>query len=149
MVYSYMLEELINSNILKYSKDIEKLGINKNIDCITIFPNSLDDYHNLNKEASKVGIIIENMNSGNLYYLKDGIITLYGTLSFIKIRKYDENYLKYRISVDFTIDDFEKYKKKLTNPIIKQYDTFELIQFKNDNSIINIVSLSTKEDYNI
>lgn len=30
-----------------------------------------------------------------------------------------------------------------------KYDTFKLIQFKNDNSIINIVSLSCKDDYKI
>ena len=32
---------------------------------------------------------------------------------------------------------------------LKKYDTFELIQFKNDDSIINIISLSAKDDYKI
>ena len=51
------------------------------------------------------------MNSGNLYYLKDGIDTIYGKLNFIKIRKYDVNYLDYRISADFIVDDYEQCKK--------------------------------------
>ena len=46
-------------------------------------------------------------------------------------------------------DDYDDFKARTDNPIIKKYDTFELIQFKNDNSIINIISLSAKDDYKI
>ena len=55
----------------------------------------------------------------------------------------------YRISVDYIVDSYEKFKDKIENPIIKKYDTFELVQFKNNNSIINIISLSAKDDYKI
>ena len=89
------------------------------------------------------------MNSGNLYYLKDGIDTIYGKLNFVKLRKYDTNYLNYRISVDIIVDDYEAFKSNLDNPNVKIYNTFELIQFKNSKSIINIISLSAKEDYNL
>ena len=59
------------------------------------------------------------------------------------------NIYNYRISVDFIVDDYESFKNKIDNPVIKKYDTFELIQFKNDKSIINIISLSAKDDYKI
>ena len=89
------------------------------------------------------------MSSGNLYLLNKPLKTMYGDLSFIKVRKYDDNYNDYRISVDFLVDDYDDFKARTDNPIIKKYDTFELIQFKNDNSIINIISLSAKDDYKI
>ena len=58
------------------------------------------------------------MSSGNLYYLKAGIDTIYGKLNFIKVRKYDRNYLDYRISVDFIVNDYEQFKNNLDNPIL-------------------------------
>lgn len=143
-----MIKQLINEELIKYKNDIENIKENKTIDCITIFSESEEDYTNLNKELSK-NIIIDEMSSGNLYYLNNPFDTKYGKLAFIKIRKHDDNYNNYRISVDFTVDNYEEYKSKLNNPIIKKYDTFELIQFKNNKSIINIISLSAKEDYNL
>ena len=89
------------------------------------------------------------MSSGNLYYIKDGIDTTCGKLNFIKVRKYDVNYLDYRISVDFIVNDYEQFRSNIDNPVIKKYDTFELIQFKNKNSIINVISLPAKEDYKL
>lgn len=97
----------------------------------------------------KCGYMIDKMSSGNLYYIEEGIITKYGKLHFIKIRKYDENYLEYRISVDFTVQDYKVFKNSINDPIIKFYDTFELIQLKNENSIINIISLSAKDEYKL
>lgn len=81
----------------------------------------------MNNELSN-NIIIDGMSSGNLYYLKDRIDTIYGKLEFIKVRKYDANYSDYRISVDFIVNDYEKFKSNIDNPVIKKYDTFELIQ---------------------
>ena len=143
-----MIEQLIKDNLEKYKEDIDKIKENKIIDCITIFSKSEEDYLSLNKELNK-NKIIDEMSSGNLYYLNEPIETQYGNLEFIKIRKHDDNYNNYRISVDFIVDDYNEYKSSLDNPIIKKYDTFELIQLKNNNSIINIISLSAKEDYNI
>lgn len=143
-----MIKKIIEENLEKYKKNIEIIKENKIIDCITIFSESEEDYLNLNIELSN-NKLIDKMSSGNLYYLNDPINTPYGNLEFIKIRKHDDNYNDYRISVDFTVDDYDKYKNLLVNPVIKKYDTFELIQLKNDNSIINIISLSAKDDYNI
>ena len=47
------------------------------------------------------------------------------------------------------LSKYGPYEVKIDNPIIKKYDTFELIQFKNADSIINIISLSAKDDYKI
>lgn len=46
-------------------------------------------------------------------------------------RKYDVNYLDYRISVDFIVNNYYVFKSNIDKPSIKKYDTFELIQFKN------------------
>jgi len=55
-------------------------------------------------------------------------------------RNINRNVLYYNLDV---------VKSNIDNPIIKKYDTFELIQFKNKNSIINVISLSAREDYKI
>ena len=143
-----MITSLIENELKKYEKDISNIKENKTIDCVTIFSSSNGDYDILNKELSD-NRIIDKMTSGNLYLLNNPIETIYGELSFIKVRKHDDNYNNYRISVDFIVDDYESFKKKMDNPIIKKYDTFELIQFKNADSIINIISLSAKDDYKI
>ncbi len=143
-----MIIDLIENELKKYEKDINNIKVNKTIDCVTIFSNSNEDYDILNNELSD-NRIIDEMSSGNLYLLNKPIETIYGDLSFIKVRKHDDNYNNYRISVDFVVDDYESFKNKIDNPIIKKYDTFELIQFKNNDSIINIISLSAKDDYKI
>lgn len=141
-----MIESLIENELKKYEKDISNIKENKTIDCITIFSNSNEDYDILNSELAN-NRIIDEMSSGNLYLLDNPIETIYGDLSFIKVRKHDDNYNNYRISVDFIVDDYEDFKNKINNPVIKKYDTFELVQLKNDDSIINIISLSAKDDY--
>lgn len=143
-----MIEKIIKENLDKYKNDIDNIKEDKIIDCVTIFSSSDEDYEVLNKELSG-NRLIDEMTSGNLYYLNDSIRTIYGDLSFIKIRKHDDSYNNYRISVDFTVDNYKNFKDSLINPVIKEYDTFELIQFKNETSIINVISLSAKEDYNI
>ncbi len=143
-----MITSLIENELEKYEKEISNITENKTIDCVTIFSNSNEDYDILNNELAN-NRIIDEMSSGNLYLLNKPIETIYGDLFFIKVRKYDDNYNNYRISVDFVVDDYEDFKNKINNPVIKKYDTFELIQFKNDDSIINIISLSAKDDYKI
>ena len=141
--------EFINNQLLVFKNEINVINVNRYIDCITIFSNSDDDYIEWNNRLSYIGRIVDEMSSGNLFYLNNGIATDYGILNFIKIRKYDSNYDKYNVSIDFIIDDYNNYKNSLDNPLIKKYDTFELIQFKNDKSIINVVSVSAKDDYKL
>lgn len=83
----FNIETIIKNELEKYKSDIQKITDLKNIDCVTIFANSEEDYNNLNFELSN-NIKIDKMSSGNLYYLKDGIYTIYGKLNFIKLRKY-------------------------------------------------------------
>ena len=142
------IERMLIEELNKYENDIDNIKIDKKIDCITIFSKSEEEYENLNKKLYE-NRIIDVMNSGNLYYLENSINTPYGNLSFIKIRKQDDNYDRYKISVDFTVENYEEFKNSLKNPLVKKYDTFELVQFKNEKSIINIVSLDAKEDYKI
>lgn len=142
------LETMIDEELNRYEDDIEEIKLDKKIDCITVFSKSVEEYEYFNKELCE-NRIIDNMESGKLYYLKNAISTKYGNLSFIKIRKHDDNFNAYRISVDFTVENYEEFKKSISNPVVKQYDTFELVQLKNELSIINIVSLSAKKDYKI
>lgn len=142
------LDIMITEELKKYENDIERIKFEKKIDCITIFSKSIEEYEYFNKELSE-NRIIDNMASGNLYYLENAISTKYGNLLFVKIRKHDGNFNAYRISVDFTVENYEEFKKSISNPVVKKYDTFELVQLKNEKSIINIVSLSAKEDYKI
>ena len=142
------LDIMITEELKKYENDIERINFEKKIDCITIFSKSIEEYEYFNKELSE-NRIIDNMASGNLYYLENAISTKYGNLLFVKIRKHDGNFNAYRISVDFTVENYEEFKKSISNPVVKKYDTFELVQLKNEKSIINIVSLSAKEDYKI
>ena len=142
-----MIEKLIIDKINKIENNINSINCDKNIDCVTIFPKSVEDYELLNDELLKLGSIIDKMKSGNLYYLNDYINTKYCELKFIKIRVYDEDYVKYGLSIDFVVDNYYNYKSTLINPTIKKYDTFELIQYKTDSNIINIVSLSASKEY--
>ena len=80
---------------------------------------------------------------------RDNCFPILFQTNFTRKYEFQCNYNNYRISVDFVIDDYDKYKESLVNPTIKKYDTFELIQHKTNNSIINIISLSAKEDYKI
>lgn len=144
-----MLENRITKNLEKHKKDIDLISYNKVIDCVTIFPKNKDEYEKVNNEMIKYGYIIDKMSSGNLYYLKEGIETIYGKLHFVKIRIFDSSYINYELSVDFTVSNYNDFKNSIKEPVIKIYDTFELIQFKNNNYIINIVSISAKKEYNI
>lgn len=144
-----MIEEIVNENLKEYEEIIENIKLKKLLDCITVFSKDNKDYSFLNKEVSKMGTIIDKMDSGNLYFLKNKIKTKYGDLEFIKVRKPDKSYLNYRISVDFYLSNYYEYKNSIKNPVIKNYETFELIQLKNKTTIINIVSVPAKEDYKL
>ena len=143
-----MLEQLITSELSENKSDIDNIKTDKTIDCVTIFSTSKKDYINRNDELVD-DKIVDEMPNGTLYHLHTPIKTPYGNLSFIKIRRPDNEFDNYRISVDFTVKNYGDFKNTLNNPAIKKYDTFELIQFKNDKIIINIVSLSAKDDYNL
>lgn len=143
-----MIEELIRSELDKSRLDIARIDVEKTIDCVGIFTTSDANYDELNNELRNEKLVDE-MASGNLYYLNSPIHTEYGDLRFVKVRKHDENYDDYRVYIDFVVNDYEAFKSKLDNPTIKQFGTFELIELKNETSIINVVSLSAASDYNL
>ena len=143
-----MLAQLITNELLKSKDVIDDIKADKIIDCVGVFTKSDEEYANLNAEL-KDNKLIDEMPSGNLYYLNTPIQTEYGDLFFVKIRKPDNNFNNYRIYVDFVVDDYEQFKNTLDNPAVKSFDKFELIEFKNNESIVNIVSLSAKDDYGL
>ena len=143
-----MLAQLITNELPKSKDVIDGIKADKNIDCVGVFTKSDKEYASLNAEL-KDNKLIDEMPSGNLYYLNTPIQTEYGDLFFVKIRKPDNNFNDYRIYVDFVVDDYEQFKNTLDNPAVKPFDKFELIEFKNNESIVNIVSLSAKDDYEL
>ena len=142
-----MVKDIVIEKLKEIENKINSINEYKKIDCITIFPIDENEYVTLDVELKNSGELIDEMQSGNLYRVKDTIKTAYGDLEFLKVRKYEKEYAKYRISVDFVVDDYNSYKQNLVNPAIKKYDNFELIQYKDEESIINIVSLSAKDEY--
>ncbi|MBR6166276.1 hypothetical protein IKQ65_01440 [Candidatus Saccharibacteria bacterium] len=143
-----MLAQLITNELLKSKDVIDNIKADKIIDCVGVFTKTDKEYASLNTEL-KDNKLIDEMPSGNLYYLNTPIQTEYGDLFFVKIRKPDNNFDDYRIYVDFVVDDYEQFKNTLDNPAVKSFDKFELIEFKNNESIINVVSLSAKDDYEL
>lgn len=142
-----MVKDIVIEKLKEIENKINSISTYKEIDCITIFPIDKNEYVVLDIELKNSGELIDEMQNGNLYRIKDTIKTEYGDIEFLKVRKYDEEYVKYRISVDFVVEDYNNYKQNLLNPIIKKYDNFELIQHKDESSIINIVSISAKDEY--
>ena len=143
-----MLAQLITNELLKSKDAIDNIKADKIIDCVGVFTKSDKEYASLNAEL-KDNKLIDEMPSGNLYYLNTPIQTEYGDLFFVKIRKPDNNFNNYRIYVDFVVNDYEQFRNTLDNPTIKSFDKFELIEFKNNESIVNVVSLSAKDDYEL
>ncbi|MBR6961982.1 hypothetical protein IKH79_04505 [Candidatus Saccharibacteria bacterium] len=143
-----MLAQLITNELPKSKDVIDDIKADKIIDCVGVFTKSDKEYASLNAEL-KDNKLIDEMPSGNLYYLNTPIQTEYGDLFFVKIRKPDNNFNDYRIYVDFVVDDYEQFRNTLDNPTIKTFDKFELIEFKNNESIVNVVSLSAKDDYEL
>ena len=143
-----MLAQLIANELPKSKDVIDDIKADKIIDCVGVFTKSDEEYADLNAEL-KDNKLIDEMPSGNLYYLNTPIQTEYGDLFFVKIRKPDNNFNNYRIYVDFVVNDYEQFRNTLDNPTIKSFDKFELIEFKNNESIVNVVSLSAKDDYEL
>ena len=71
-----MIEQLIFEELDKYKNDIETIKEKKTIDCITIFSSSENDYKRLNNELSN-NKLIDQMTSGNLYYLNELMPPIY------------------------------------------------------------------------
>jgi hypothetical protein len=143
-----MLAQLITNELPKSKDAIDNIKADKIIDCVGVLTKSDKEYASLNAEL-KDNKLIDEMPSGNLYYLNTPIQTEYGDLFFVKLRKPDNNFNDYRIYVDFVVDDYEQFKNTLDNPAVKSFDKFELIEFKNNESIVNVVSLSAKDDYEL
>lgn len=142
-----MVKDIVIEKIKEKENKINSISADKKIDCITIFPIDESEYIILDEELKNMGELIDEMKSGNLYRVKDTIKTVYGDLEFLKVRKYDKEYAKYRISIDFVVNDYNRYKENLINPVIKRYDNFELIQHKDEENIVNVVSISAKDEY--
>lgn len=96
-------QKLIN----KYNIDVSY-----KIDMIDIFPKSIEEEKQLNKEYNKISSNIKNTIHGNIYILKKEIDSIIGTINNIKVRNYDPK-KKYRGAIDLIVNDFDDYKDSI------------------------------------
>lgn len=96
-------QKLIN----KYNIDVSY-----KIDMIDIFPKSIEEEKQLNKDYNKISSNIKNTIHGNIYILKKEIDSIIGTINNIKVRNYDPK-KKYRGAIDLIVNDFDDYKDSI------------------------------------
>ena len=163
-----MIEQLIFEELDKYKNDIETIKEKKTIDCITIFSSSENDYKRLNNELSN-NKLIDQMTSGNLYYLNEPIKTnaklvvnylnilvreswianeqINQALSKIDVCKKENVWLLlYYIEAQKIIEKVDYYKVKIDIPMIEKMLEKADPALKNDYTVLRIKE-RVKEKY--
>lgn len=134
-----MLEDIIKKNQIRIEEDIRQIEGIQQIDFIDIFPESEEHRKMLDKEANKIGKLIDSTEKGKFYLLNDPIETKWGLLKFIKIRFFDESRLNYEAAPDFAVKDWNKLKQQVE--IDKRFSfisrpNWDAIEFKTENSLV-------------
>lgn len=88
-----MLEEIIKQNLSRIENDLVEIDDIEYIDFIDIFPKSEEHKTELDNEISKMSLLIQKTERGNIYLLNNPIKTKYGILKYVKIRIFDESRL--------------------------------------------------------
>lgn len=107
-------KQLVMDIVQAAQKLINKYNIDVSykIDMIDIFPKSIEEEKQLNKEYNKISSNIKNTIHGNIYILKKEIDSIIGTINNIKVRNYDPK-KKYRGAIDLIVNDFDDYKDSI------------------------------------
>jgi len=134
-----MIEDIIKKNQSRIEEDIKQIEGVQQIDFIDIFPESEEHRKMLDKEANKIGKLIDSTEKGKFYLLNDPIETKWGLLKFIKIRFFDESRLNYEAAPDFAVKDWNKLKQQVE--IDKRFSfisrpNWDAIEFKTENSLV-------------
>ncbi len=87
-----------------------------------IFCQSDVEYEELNREASRMGDVVEDTPTGPLYKLHKSLQTPAGPLWLLKVRKPDPTRSQ-RGDADFTLKDYNSFKEKY----LKDTEHFKLI----------------------
>ena len=78
-----MLEEIINKNLNRIEKDLLEIKDLQTIDFLDIFPKSEEHRRILDEEISKIAMLLEKTERGNVYALNSPIETKYGKIIYI------------------------------------------------------------------
>lgn len=145
-----MLQEIISKNLNRIGKDMLEIKDLQNIDFLDIFPKSEEHKNQLDEEISKIAMLIEKTERGNVYALNNPIETQYGKLTYIKIRIFDETRLNWEAAADFVVKDrnilMEKVGKDIRFSYIKR-EKWDAIEFKTDNTLVYFLNPLASEVY--
>lgn len=145
-----MLQEIISKNLNRIGKDMLEIKDLQNIDFLDIFPKSEEHKNQLDEEISKIAMLIEKTERGNVYALNNPIETKYGKLTYIKIRIFDETRLNWEAAADFVVKDrnilMEKVGKDIRFSYIKR-EKWDAIEFKTDNTLVYFLNPLASEVY--
>lgn len=145
-----MLEEIINKNLNRIEKDLLEIEDLQTIDFLDIFPKSEEHRRLLDEEISKISILLEKTERGNIYFLKEPIETKYGKLTYIKVRIFDKTRLKWEAATDFVVKDrnilMEKVGKDARFSYIKR-EKWDAVEFKTDNTLVYFLNPLASQVY--
>lgn len=145
-----MIQEIINKNLNRIEKDLLEIKDLQKIDFLDIFPESEEHRNLLDKEISKIAMLLEKTERGNVYALNNPIETKYGKLTYIKIRIFDETRLNWEAAADFVVKDrnvlIEKVGKDTRFSYIKR-EKWDAVEFKTNNTLIYFLNPLASEVY--
>ena len=145
-----MLEEIINKNLNRIEKDLLQIKDLQTIDFLDIFPKSEGHRRILDKEISKIAMLLEKTERGNVYALNNPVETKYGKLTYIKIRIFDETRINWEAAADFVVKDrnilIEKVGKDTGFSYIKR-EKWDAVEFKTDNTLVYFLNPLASEVY--
>ena len=145
-----MIEEIINKSLKRIEKDIKEIPDIINIDFIDIFPTSEEHKKELDKEAIKNGKLVKKTERGNIYLLNNPIKTIYGELSLIKVRFFDETRLNWEAAADFALKDRKPLEDKVgKDPRFKYIERpeWDAIEFKTEDTLVYFLLPLASEVY--
>lgn len=145
-----MLEEIVRENLNRIEEDLLEIKDLQNIDFLDIFPKSEEHRNQLDKEISKIAVLLETTERGNIYALNNPIETKYGKLIYVKIRIFDKTRLNWEAAADFVVKDrnilMMKVGKDTRFSYIKR-EKWDAIEFKTDNTLVYFLNPLASEVY--
>jgi len=106
--------------------------------------------YNLDDEISKISLLLQKTERGNVYLLNNPIETKYGMLKYIKIRIFDESRLNWEAAADFIVKDRDLLMKKVGKDTRFSYikrTEWDAIEFKTDDTLIYFLNPLASEVY--
>ena len=110
-----MLAELIDLSLNQSENELKKITHIGLLDCFDFFPKSEEQKAQLESEAKKLAVLIDENARGNYYKFKKPLKTIFGDLEYFKIRWVDDTKFSYIGAADFIIQDWNDFLKEYSN----------------------------------